>query len=105
MGVCSAWVLMNLLVGMDRRINYSAGMLAGVLMWSLVFQFCSGNKHRHVTLFGSLVETNKFAPLSSWANKHGIIDPAEMGCDEVHSDTDPLHCVLEPLCPSRGAAA
>jgi hypothetical protein len=85
-GFCSAWVLVDLLLGLDRRIKYSAGVLVGVTMLSLIFQFCSGNKHRQVTLFGSLVETNKFAPLSSWANKHGIIDPAEMGCGEVHSD-------------------
>jgi hypothetical protein len=72
---------------MNGHIKYSAGMLVGVVMLSLIFQFwCSGNKHRQVTLCGSLVETNKVAPTSSSANKHGIMDSAEMWCGELHSE-------------------
>jgi hypothetical protein len=60
-GVCSTWVLINILLRMDGHIKYSAGTLVGVIMVSLIFQFwCSANKHRQVTLFGSLVETNTF---------------------------------------------
>jgi hypothetical protein len=79
-GVYSAWVLVDLLLGMDRDIKHDAGMRLGAMMLSLIFQFCSRNKHRQVTLFGSLVETNKFAPLSVSAHKEGIIDPEEMQC-------------------------
>jgi hypothetical protein len=65
--------------------------MLGVMMLSLIFQFCSGNnKHRQVTatLLASWVETNKYAPIaSSSGNKHGIIDLAEMWCGEVNSDT------------------
>jgi hypothetical protein len=43
MGVCTASVLMNLLLGMDMYLKYSAGMLVGVVVLSLIFQFCSGN--------------------------------------------------------------
>jgi hypothetical protein len=87
-GGCSAWVLLDILLGMDRHLKYSAGMLVGVMMLSLILQFYSDNKRRQVTIIGSLAETNRFAPLSSSANTRGIMDSAEMWCaDEVHSDT------------------
>lgn len=38
-GVCSALVLMDLLLGMYGNIKYSAGLLVGVVMVSLIFQF------------------------------------------------------------------
>jgi hypothetical protein len=85
-GVCSASVLMDLLLGMDRHLKCSAGMLGGVMMLLLVLQFWFGNKHREVTLFGSSIETHKLAPTSSSANKHDRIDPTEMRCGEVNSD-------------------
>jgi hypothetical protein len=95
-GVSSGLVLIDLcyiiLFGLDVHIiKYSAAMLVGVMMLSLISHFCSGNnKHRQVTvtLLGSLVETNKVAPIaSSTNNKHGIIDPAEIRWGEVNSDT------------------
>jgi hypothetical protein len=62
MGVCSAWVLIALVLGMDMHLKYSAGMLVGVVMFSLMFQVYSDNKR--------------------------IMDSAEMCCaDKVHSDT------------------
>jgi hypothetical protein len=82
-GVCSAWVLINILRGMDGYIKYSAGMLVGLMIVSLIFQFwCSGNKHRQVTCFGSLVLANNVAPTLPSANKHG-----RPWCGEVNSDT------------------
>jgi hypothetical protein len=81
LGFSSAWVLMDLLLGMDRHIKYDAGMLACFIMLSLIFHFWSSG---HVTLFGSLVETNKVAQTSSSAsNKHGTIDPVEIRRGEV----------------------
>jgi hypothetical protein len=85
-GFFSAWVLMDLLLGMDRHIKYTAGMLAGFIMLSLIFQFWSSNKHGQVTLFGSLVETNQVAPTSSSTNKHRTIDPTEPRCGELNSN-------------------
>jgi hypothetical protein len=87
--VCSAWVLMDILLGVGVGVKHSAGMLVGVMMLSLIFHFLSGNNHRQVTLFGSLLdETNKLAPISSAACQDGIMDPVEMRCaGEVHSDT------------------
>jgi hypothetical protein len=89
-GVCSAWVLMDLcLLGMDDdghgSIKYSAGMLVGVMMLSLVFQHHCGNKKtpKEVTLFGSFVEANKVAPTSTSTNTHGTIDPGYRRHDEV----------------------
>jgi hypothetical protein len=38
LGVCSAWVIMERLLGMDGYSKYSAGMLVGVLMLSLLFK-------------------------------------------------------------------
>jgi hypothetical protein len=82
-GVCSAWVLINLLRGMDGHIKYSAGILVGLMIVSLILQFwCSRNKHRQVTLFGSLVVANNFAPTLPSANKHG-----RPWCGELNSDT------------------
>jgi hypothetical protein len=60
-GVCLGWVLIDLsyifLLGMDVHIiNYSAGMLVGVVMLSLIFHvWCSGstspNKHRRPVIY------------------------------------------------------
>jgi hypothetical protein len=37
-GVCSAWVLMDLWIGMDRHSKNNAGMLVGVMMLSRIFK-------------------------------------------------------------------
>jgi hypothetical protein len=50
-GVYAVQVLVDLLLGIDRRIKYDAGMVVGAMMLSLIFQVCSG-----LTLFCSLVE-------------------------------------------------
>jgi hypothetical protein len=76
------------LLGMEGHIKFRAGMLVGAMMLSLIFQFYSCNKHRQVSLCGSLVATNKAAPTLPSANKHGAaIDPTtEMRCGEVNSE-------------------
>jgi hypothetical protein len=38
LGVCSAWVIMEILLGMDGYSKYNAGMLVGVLMLSFIFK-------------------------------------------------------------------
>jgi hypothetical protein len=83
-GVNSASVIMGFLLGVDGHIKYySGGMLVGVMMLSLIFQFYAAKKHRQVTRFGSLAtKTNKVAPTSSSASKHGTIDPVETQCGE-----------------------
>jgi hypothetical protein len=80
-GVCSASVLMDLLLGLDGHIRYSAGMFGGALVLLLIFQY------RQVALFGSSIQTNKAAPTSSPYNKHDRIDPKEMWCGgEVNTE-------------------
>jgi hypothetical protein len=71
--VSSAFVAIQLfyvlLLALDiHTIKYSAAMLLGVTMLTLILQFCSGKKHGQIRLFGSLVETNKVAPISSLAS-------------------------------------
>jgi hypothetical protein len=86
-GVCSASLLMDSLLGMDGQIRYSAGILGGAMVLLLIFQFCFGNKHRQVMLSGSSIETKQVAPTSSSDNKHDRIDPTEMWCGgKVDSD-------------------
>jgi hypothetical protein len=86
-GVCSASILMDSLLGMHGHIRYSAGMLGGVMVLLLIFQFCFGNKHREGMLSGSSIETKQVAPSSSSDNKHDRIDPTEMWCGgKVNSD-------------------
>ena len=82
-GVGSAWVVISLFRGMDRHIKDSAGMLVGLMIVSLIFQFwCSGNKHQQVTLFGLLIVANNGAPTLSSAKKHG-----RPWCGELNADT------------------
>jgi hypothetical protein len=40
-GVCSAWVVMDISLGRDEHIIYSEGMLLGVMVLSLIFHFYS----------------------------------------------------------------
>jgi hypothetical protein len=77
-GVCSASVLMDLLLGMNGRIRYSAGMLGGVMVLLLIFQFYFGNKHRQLMLSSTSIETKHVAPISSSDNMQDCIDPTEM---------------------------
>jgi hypothetical protein len=75
LGACSAWVVMEISPGRDEQIIYSAGLLACVIMLSLISQFCS----------------NKFAPISSSARKPGIMtrlggNAVLTQCSEVNGD-------------------
>jgi hypothetical protein len=83
LGVSSGWALMEISLGRDPHIKYTAGILVVVVMLLLTFQFWSSHKHRQATLFGSLIETKKGAPTSFLTNKHPTIDPTETRCGEV----------------------
>jgi hypothetical protein len=81
LGVSSGWALMEISLGRDQHIRYTAGILVVVVMLLVIFQFWSRHKHRQATLVGS---TNKGDPTSFSTNKPRTnIDPTETRCGEV----------------------
>jgi hypothetical protein len=78
MGVCSASILMDLLIGMDGHIKYSVGMFVCAMILSIIFHCCYGGKHRQVTIFGQSVQ----AP-SANSSRRDCVDPTEMWCGAV----------------------
>jgi hypothetical protein len=76
LGVCSAWVVMDISLGRDEHIIYSDGMLLGVMVLSLIFHFCS----------------KQFVPISPLVSKPGTMtrfdeDVVLTQCSELDGDT------------------